>query len=143
MNHEIAKKWTAALRSGEYKQVFREMGVKVAFGSVIRNPDGCRCALGVLREVLLAEDPELANRINESACVTLSLAEVKAAGMSHTEDDVDTPRNSWNPRRNDVGFFKQKSPEEPEILSVICMNDREMLPFVQIADVIDQHWEKL
>jgi hypothetical protein len=125
MNHEIARKWSAALRSGEYKQQLGSLGVQIdpATGA-LRSDEGCRrCALGVLREVLMKEEPTLSATMTGG--IYLSSAERDRAGLHTNQGDF----------RDGFKVYGRRK--------ITVLNDREMLPFVKIAEVIDQHWEKL
>ncbi len=127
MKKEIADKWVAALRSGEYQQGTERLHALADF------TDGCRevkkghCCLGVLCEVaikdglkvhrLTTETSEYYDYANEALPVSVR----EYAGMD-----------------SDVGTFEENG--EDNVLA--ALNDAGT-PFSEIADIIEKYWSEL
>lgn len=137
MNREIADKWTAALRSGQYTQTDGTLKCQWEDGS-------CSfCALGVLVDLFKREHPDVVMEnvwpggrvsffIDDSSSIDVLPSEVQCwADMVGTS----------GPFRN--GHFIQiKSLATGQICSFASVseaNDVVALSFPEIADLIDQH----
>ncbi len=107
MNKELAKKWVAALRSGEYKQ-----GT-----GCLKNLDGTYCCLGVLAEVA-----GFGNSIEKPTGIIYSF-EMENFRFTNT-----IPEHTWE---KEFGFPKDFDSE------LINKNDSRYYTFSQIADIIE------
>lgn len=123
MNKEIADKWVAALKSGKYSQ-----GTEYLHHM---DYDGTEtfCAVGVLCDVI---DPTgwKKNAIDEDESEFIFAHH----GYQHGIDDEIF---------EECGF--RGNPKEPEcpIHEIYKMNDDERVSFTEIAEYIEQNWEKL
>jgi hypothetical protein len=129
MNHEIAKLWAAELRSGKYQRLKQEMGVHAGSDGVVIRLSG-RCCLGVLREVLLERDWTARGDMYDPK--TLTREEAARAGMRAVGGEV--------------GRFSDGSSPDFNMLGLSCLtsvNDSTGATFEDIADFIDEHWERL
>ena len=127
MKQPIMKKWVAALRSGEYEQITGGLSSDVA-GT---NLTGF-CCLGVLTD-LCAKDSDLPLE---------ALLSIKQDGGLCL--DVE----KWAGMGTDMGFLPKMVPVEPEYEDSLTHDDLANLndsgaDFNRIADVIEEHWEKL
>lgn len=113
MKKDVAEKWVAALRSGEYKQGRGTLRKELSLGTTTRH-----CCLGVLCEVV---DPENVLHWHNHNELTRS---IKALTGMRREDGALTTRLEGHDTLVDV-------------------NDILELPFPQIADYIEAHWEEL
>ena len=127
MKKEIADKWVAALRSGEYKQTTGKLA------NVERTE---HCCLGVLCEMAIKDgvDVEVSVRLDEGD---------DGNDRFYTEFDKETghPPKSvqrWAGMASASGRLYQ--PVYDEDTSLASLNDRGW-SFEQIADVIEKHWE--
>jgi hypothetical protein len=131
MNKEVAMQWIETLRSGEFGKLKGALGItKGISGDLVRNRDGCRCALGVLREVLIRRDPELANDIPWLS-QALTVVELEAAGMSLVGGRI----GLFSRERAAVG---RRIPP-----TVTMLNDNTEMPLAAIAEVIAGNWDLL
>ena len=126
MKKEIAEKWVAALRSGEYKQT------KGKLADVERAE---HCCLGVLCEMAIKDgvDVEVGVRLDEDDGYDIFYTEFdKETG--HPPDSV----RKWAGMGSPSGRLYQ--PAYDEDTSLASLNDRNW-SFKQIAEVIEKHWE--
>lgn len=114
MNKEIADKWVAALRSGQYKQ-----------GRKYLRCGNQYCCLGVLCEVVgviptkeIVTDLPGTEFVYDGKKHSLSTGVLQKTAMA--DDQGCLPDGRYLSRLNDLG-----------------------LTFDQIADLIEQHWEQL
>ena len=120
MKKEIAEKWAATLRSGEYKQ-----GTDVLANT-------CRtkhCCLGVLCELAIKEGLE----------VEVQIIKGNAAIFDNSKAFLPVSVADWAGMKTRMGDV---APDKTTILSLVGMNDRGH-SFGAIADVIETHWERL
>ena len=120
MKKKIAKKWVAALRSGEYKQ-----GKDVL-------ADTCRtqhCCLGVLCEVAIKGGLE----------VTVETPPGHSAIFDNSKAFLPVSVADWAGMKTRLGDIPD---EGSTVLSLMGMNDGGHT-FSSIADVIEKYWEKL
>lgn len=137
MNLEIAKQWTAALRSGEYKQTTE----------CLHNANG-HCCLGVLTELFMKQPDsgmirddggyESIYRWGEGAVETAALprpvldwAEISSRIGELGDTELTAPLQSLV--ADDVN---DRDIDDCDPESLTCLND-EGMTFAQIADVID------
>ena len=122
MRKNIAEKWAATLRSGEYKQG------KDVLANTCRTK---HCCLGVLCELAIKEGLEVEVQIikgnaaifdNSKAFLPVSVADW--AGMKTRMGDVEVEEGSTT------------------VLSLMAMNDSGHT-FGGIANIIEKYWEKL
>lgn len=126
MNLEIASLWTAALRSGEYKQTTQRLCSNNSF-----------CCLGVLTELYMATPNSLVQRDDDDGNTTYY-------SYDDEEEDAQLPRPVmlWAGMFGDLGelnkteLSKFLTPGDVAITSLATLND-DSLTFAQIADVID------
>lgn len=111
MKQEVKEKWVAALRSGDYQQ-----------GTQKLNKDGKYCCLGVLCELA----------VNEGICKSK-----EESGITYYDSASNLPPFSvkvW-------AGWDGESFGNPEI-NHYCLsdwNDKELLSFNEIADLIEKH----
>lgn len=126
MRKDIADKWVAALRSGEYKQrkfylaspgPFVESGLQY-------------CCLGVLCEIAIKEGVKL-NRVE-----TTIISPV-AYGANEETKYLPSEVKDWAMMWNTSGALKDGSYRD-----LAALND-EGFSFEQIADAIEKNWELL
>jgi hypothetical protein len=116
MKRSIARKWAAALESGEYQQT----------KGVLRDPNGF-CCLGVLCNIHAQENPEIAAKESDPDSY---LGEVEVipyqvqdwAGLSSVDGSLTTSATG------DIMLAEE--------------NDKGM-KFPQIAKIIRKHWKEL
>jgi hypothetical protein len=113
MKRSIARKWSKALESGEYKQGFGQLRRGDKF-----------CALGVLCNLHAQEHPEIAAKekvksryMGASAKIPFDVMEW--AGMNSSNDSI----TLYN--------------------TIVDMNDTEKMPFGEIAKVIRKNYKLL
>ncbi len=116
MKQSIAKRWVKILRSGEIEQAKRHL-----------NPiSGKMCCLGVLCNMALIEgicDVEYDNNSD-------------AYRFDDERDILPSSVVKWSGMKSTVGDYPGKS----------CLshdNDNNGKSFLEIADIIEKHWEKL
>ena len=119
MKKEIADKWTAALRSGDYTQQHAVLASGGRTG---------HCCLGVLCELALKEGVGLS--VEQMSCSTL----YDDARIFLPESVAD-----WAGMKTRVGVIQ---PGKTTTRSLAGMNDTSH-SFNSIADVIETHWEEL
>ena len=126
MKQSIMKKWVAALRSGEYRQTTGSLTV------ISGAEDRGFCCLGVLTD-LCAKNFDLP--------LEAVLSIEQGGGIC---PDVE----KWAGMRSDLGHLPRMIPVDPEYdgsgqcESLANLNDAGA-DFKRIADVIEEHWEKL
>ena len=119
MRKEIAEKWVAALRSGEYKQT----------SGILANHNRTEhCCLGVLCELAIKAGVEM--KIERE--VGTSCTRFDGEG-SHLPDCV----QDWADTYGEVAVAARQS-----LTELINMNDGGR-PFTDIAEAIEEHWETL
>lgn len=119
MKKDVADKWAAALRSGEYKQGTMRLHT--------RSTDSY-CCLGVLCELAAKEIPiEIAE-----GCGSYG----KCYELEYTSPPAKVRK--WAGLLTDEGSFFA-----PNFSSLMELNDSEGRTFTEIADVIEKHWEEL
>ena len=119
MRKEIAEKWVAALRSGEYKQT----------SGVLANAERtAHCCLGVLCEIAVKDG--------------VGLQVLHPDGASYTSFDGEDAH--LPPRVDDWADLYSAAPVtlRQSIVGLIHMNDNGG-SFEDIADAIEEHWETL
>ncbi len=117
MKKDVAEKWVAALRSGKY-----EKGT-----CVLKTSDGRYCCLGVLTEVM--------GFPIDAKDVLLSKETMEACEMKSYDGTIIGPKTDGSvsqilTRYNDGAYGAGQYNMEPH-------------SFAQIADIIEQNWEKL
>ena len=119
MRKEIAEKWVAALRSGEYKQT----------SGILANHNRTEhCCLGVLCELAIKAGVEMQiEREVGTSCMRFD------GEGSHLPDCV----QDWADTYGEVAVVARQS-----LTELIHMNDKGC-SFEDIADVIEEHWETL
>lgn len=145
MKQEIAERWIAALRSGQYRQSVNYLthlsGPRDEHGRITCS----HCALGVLVDLYQNETGELNPWPN-----------IDGDAVSYQDDvtgrysalDMPSQVMRWAGMRNNRGTFKDAllvSVDEGSVLcySVVALNDEARLDFNQIADIIENHQEEL
>jgi len=119
MLNENAKKWVAALRSGEYKQIQNRLG----------DPNG-HCCLGVACEVAIENGVPLKK-------------ELHTAGFYRYGDDrTSLPAivQTWLGLATHSGWYDLKDASDHSLMSD---NDSRRLTLAQIADIIESEPEGL
>ena len=129
MKKEIADKWVAALRSGDYKQT------KGKLANVDRTE---HCCLGVLCEMAIKDGVDVEMDVRH-----IEAESADEVDVFYTEFDKETghPPDSvrrWAGMGSPSGRLYQ--PAYDEDTSLASLNDRNW-SFKQIADVIEKHWE--
>lgn len=118
MNKEIAMKWVAALRSGEYKQGKQ----------CLNNNNEKFCCLGVLCELAIKDGIQL-NKENSTF-----------NGIFEYDSYIGTIQKKvkdWSGIDSCIGEAKDKS------FVLTDLNDNENKTFEEIADIIEANYEKL
>ena len=116
MKKEIAEKWVAALRSGEYKQLVGQLA------SAQRTE---HCCLGVLCELAIKDD------------VDLVVEDVDGATLyGGAQTSLPSRVLNWAGMSSKVGEFNDGSEH------LAAANDVGV-PFATIADTIERRWEEL
>lgn len=123
MNKEIADKWVAALKSGKYSQGTEYLRYEEYDGTETF------CAVGVLCNEI---DPTVWKKIpiddDESEFV------FSFDGNEHGIDDETFKECEFSGHPNETGC---------PIHQIYRMNDDELCSFTEIAEYIEQNWEKL
>ncbi len=120
MKEELAKKWTAALRSGEYEQCT----------GVLYNGEGY-CCLGVLCKVMG----------EKFSCVSKGIFYIEGEGDSTEVLPLAiTSKAGMRSQRGDIILLDDEGNEIDDNLA--CLNDNGKT-FAEIADIIDRRWEDL
>lgn len=127
MKKEIADKWVAALRSGEYKQGTQRLHALIDFFDNGRDVQKGHCCLGVLCEVAIKDGLEI-----ERDAVDTS--------VYYDDQDEDLPHSvmEFTGIRTRIGELVIDGSDE----ALAGLNDAGM-SFTEIADIIEKHWEKL
>ncbi len=113
MKQQIAEKWIAALRSGEYKQTRGNLRQGDSF-----------CCLGVLCNIHAQEHPEIAAKETNPRQY---LGEFKSTPAAVRE---------WSGLHGGFGFIYKLNN------TLATLNDNGK-GFVEIADIIEKYWEVL
>ena len=132
MNKEIANKWAAALRSGDYPQGTGALCDGKSF-----------CCLGVLVEQFRIEFPGVIQRKDDEVEKNTAVYRINQGDRTtnHTgilPDIVST----WAGMFSAVGVFNEALDYDRLNYGLISLND-DGLPFNQIADLIDNFSELL
>lgn len=137
MDKRWADKWAAALRSGEYKQGRDSLRMKSEQGALHF------CCLGVLCDLVAKENPAVVWRDGWHA---MSVVELRDPAQNYKPEEranmLQVP-----PAICDIVGMRSGDPivdidaAVPHSLS--SLNDTCNYSFTDIADVIDEHWEKL
>lgn len=134
MNRDIASRWTAALRSGEYLQGSGQLAVEYPSGEVEY------CVLGVLCDLAHADGVVRPRRAVERSWVAATELRYGSSGygsvlpdevVEWAEVDDPDPVVQWS-----AGGETNQSP-------MTQLNDEAGLTFEELADLIDQQWEFL
>lgn len=157
MIKEVADRWAAELRSGNYAQT--KGALHVVLSNVSRRPEGF-CCLGVLCEIavrdgiidLPEQDPYEGNgesivydnyEGNQSLpgdLVINDFAGLKSdTGMGVTYGDIKEFISDRNMIRS---IFGNEFPHDDYQTSLVDLNDVGV-PFTTIADIVEKCWEKL
>lgn len=125
MKRDIADKWTAALRSGDYEQ-----------GQHALHSNGAFCCLGVLCELHRQEVG------GEWSKYQSAEAHVRAGDLTYV-----TANGDWDYSLlpEDVAEWAELASTNPGIPAHSCLSHRndDGWSFTQIADVISQRWRDL
>lgn len=124
MKHEIAKRWTAALRSGEYEQGHGQLHTRL--GSKDKY-----CCLGVLCELAAQE-----NVVQVTITGGALGGERLYANFGTISPEV---AKNWAGMRSSCGLINAV----PDYQSLVSINDSHKYSFDDIAKIIDEHWEEL
>lgn len=137
MNREIADKWTAALRSGQYSQTDGVLKKKWQDGSC------SYCALGVLVDLFKKEHPDALLESEWPDGTICFLADEDACS-----DSLPWPVQKWadmvdnvgrfNPTAHPVDWQSRNRSAYGQVTSAADANDFG-LDFHEVADLIDQH----
>ena len=137
MNREIADKWTAALRSGQYSQTDGTLKKRWEDGSC------SYCALGVLVDLYAKEKPDV---LLESEWQDGTVAFM--TDDDTTSDSLPWPVQKWADMVDNLGrFIRSAHPvawesrsrgAHGQVTAVSEANDVGLF-FDEIADLIDQH----
>lgn len=124
MKKKIADRWIAALRSGKYVQAKDALCSNAGF-----------CCLGVLCD------------LSEKGAWVASCGPSNPRDYLGTGSELPHEVSRWAGMRSLDGRFDSDNPEhqppgafEPSLLQ---LNDTLEFTFPQIADVIEQHWERM
>lgn len=137
MNREIADKWTAALRSGQYSQTDGCLKRQWQDGSC------SYCALGVLVDLFQKENPDVLLESEWADGTVCFLADEDASS-----DSLLWPVQKWAEMFDNVGRFNRtahpvdwKSKHRSVYGQVTTVGDANDfgLDFHEVADLIDQH----
>lgn len=114
------KKWVAALRSGEFKQVHGRLEDK----------DGNCCCLGILCNIALAE----------GVCDYSKDCHFSDSNFSGSSDTLPPEVREWAKIKNHAGEFVTKTNERIKLTN---LNDTQKKTFSEIADIIETHYKEL
>lgn len=138
MNREIADKWTAALRSGQYSQTDGCLKRRWEDGSC------SYCALGVLCDLFKQEHPdEVLEDLNGDGSMVYIVDD--SVHLQELPERVAKWAGTWDQYgRFNRGFFSvttKKSPGRPGSFTTTSVSDANDLglDFSEIADLIDEH----
>lgn len=131
MKKEIAEIWTKALRSGEYQQIQAALKDNTGY-----------CCLGVLCKLSgLGEfGPEENVGSDENLCRFIS-----TDGIS-SFSELTPAVMSWSGIKTETGKFipgENTSLKDWTPRTLAEFNDQRCKSFLEIADIIDENWEKL
>ena len=139
MRQEAAQLWTERLRSDKYKQCAEKLMRKYADEDDVRH-----CCLNVLH--LVAQENGVAVHVDETDQVVYwNATEVE-------EYTIAAPVRQWAGMQSDSGLFRDDSLHEriraisgnvDAYCSLANCNDWLGMSFMQIADLIDEHWEQM
>lgn len=136
MNREIANRWVAALRSGEYAQTQGRLGEKNLEGG------NAFCCLGVLCDLYREEYGTLAWKEPPPFCKTraVHVPEMVEASVS----SLPGPVMDWAELLTPLGEIPEVVPDESrgDLKSLAELNDNGW-SFERIGDFIEKHWEDL
>ena len=130
MRKEVAMKWVAALRSGEYQQTYGRLRREEEFMAAVpeNNEPRGHCCLGVLCELAVEE----------------------GAAFGYLADDVYLPAEVWTWAGTDgnnpvLSFPVEESPFVGLTggLQLTELNDSKEWSFERIADLIEERWEEI
>ncbi len=153
MKKEVADKWVAALRSGEYQQCqsrLRDADVKEGSGAEQITPGARFCCLGVLCDLYAKEHPH-ARWITEEASDSvwcLFAPDVTSAHVYEGSDRFVLPRIvcNWSGVHDSDGapdsYAARDALKQFPAASLTDANDKGA-SFKQIADFIEQYWQDL
>lgn len=142
MKREIAMRWIAALRSGEYRQTNDKLCRIYNEGTQCSH-----CAMGVLADLYQRETGELNTWPNKDGYGNVSFKDETNGTWSSIF--IPTEVKQWAGIRNGLGAFKESQWIDTEdrgslcCTSVVALNDDARLPFTDIADIIEQNWEDM
>ena len=145
MNREIAERWIAALRSGQYRQAVNYLthlsGPRDEHGRIICS----HCALGVLVDLYQQETGELNPWPNIDGDAVSYQDEVTG---KYSALCLPSQVMRWAGMQDRRGKFKDAllvSVDEGSVLcySVVALNDEARLDFNRISVIIENHQEEL
>lgn len=145
MKQEIAERWIAALRSGQYRQAVNYLthlsGPRDEHGRIICS----HCALGVLVDLYQNETGELNPWPNIDGDAVSYQDEVTE---KYSALVLPTQVVRWAGMRSSHGSFREQLFIEVDGRAAVCnsvtsLNDEARLDFNQIADIIENHQEEL
>lgn len=133
MKKEIMEKWVAALRSGEYKQ---------GIGLLHDRTQNTYCCLGVLSELAVKEGVCPKSKVDSTALsemATSATSNRAAFGLSYETTYLCKEVMDWS------GVVTVTGSSIPGLwgISLVKLNDELSKSFLEIADIIEEHWEKL
>ena len=127
MKKSIAKKWVAALRSGEYRQGY----------GYLRSGDNEFCCLGVLCNLHAQDHPDIAQRQHSS--------------HFYLGDNIYLPTmvKEWAGVSSACGNFQYRTKKDEMVFvgkrataNLVVANDNRCT-FAEIADAIEKNWKRL
>ena len=148
MKQEVAEKWVAALRSGEYQQTQQTL--------CVNDEQGTRgfCCLGVLCDMFAKEHPtagqwerqaeitEVGFLLPDSQAATFATPPLLVRDWAGLKSYVGNCESSEELRTAFAAHFELSSTDDDHGDSLASANDNGAT-FEQIADFIEQHWEEL
>lgn len=136
MKKEIADLWVAALRSGKYTQTRDRLHTRSGF-----------CCLGVLCDIsgtsewVACENPNTyyySDKSGRYGAVSVPSDIVKEwAGLGDCSPHFKTENKALSI------LLEDSESNAPFLVSLADLNDRKQLSFVEIAALIETHWEQL
>lgn len=136
MKKEIAELWVKALRSGEYEQARGKLRVTRDSG------DAFYCCLGVLCDLYRVQtglgEWSVAESLAGNRHVYFSDTSIPGWYCTSASDLVTSVVN-WAGCKSHTGEFRDEAGRR----YLIELNDIEKKTFLEIADVIEKHWEAL
>ncbi len=124
MKKEIADKWIAALRSGDYVQTLGGLKTEDGF-----------CCLGVLCDIHAKETE------NEWATKKMDAHFTETFSYKHNSTDLPVEVQEWAGIKTSGGELPKSyidNEDEEDSVSLIDLNDNRHLNFSQIAEVIEK-----